>query len=257
MSVVTELIHGDVIDALAGVADGTFDACLCDPPYGLPGGFMGKEWDSFTGREDVAFGYYIAGLIDGEGCFRVHRHKRGSHTCNFSIHMRRDDRAILDKACREIGIGTVNACDASSDGTRPMVRWAVQNKGDCNRLVGFLRRFPLRAKKRLDFEAWAEAVDEWLGRPRGNRWKGAADQTAAASHKRQIEQAREYTEPAWSGHPYQDWCRTWAKELLRVLRPGGFALCYGGTRTSHRLASALEDAGFEIRDTLMWLYGSG
>jgi len=48
----------------------------------------------------------------------------------------------------------------------------------------------------------------------------------------------------------------WA-EALRVLRPGGHALVFGGTRTFHRLACALEDAGFEIRDCLMWLYGQG
>lgn len=48
----------------------------------------------------------------------------------------------------------------------------------------------------------------------------------------------------------------WA-ETLRVLKPGAYALVFGGTRTWHRLAVALEDAGFELRDTLMYLYGSG
>ena len=45
--------------------------------------------------------------------------------------------------------------------------------------------------------------------------------------------------------------------VLRVLKPGAMLLAFGGTRTWHRLACAIEDAGFEIRDTLMWLYGSG
>lgn len=49
----------------------------------------------------------------------------------------------------------------------------------------------------------------------------------------------------------------WASECLRVLKPGGHLLAFGGTRTFHRLACAIEDAGFEIRDTLAWLYGSG
>jgi DNA modification methylase len=48
-----------------------------------------------------------------------------------------------------------------------------------------------------------------------------------------------------------------ASAMLRVLRPSSYLLAFGGTRTWHRLACALEDAGFEIRDTLMWLYGSG
>ena len=48
-----------------------------------------------------------------------------------------------------------------------------------------------------------------------------------------------------------------AAAMLRVLRPAHYLLAFGGTRTHHRLMVALEDAGFEIRDTLMWLYGSG
>lgn len=49
---------------------------------------------------------------------------------------------------------------------------------------------------------------------------------------------------------------TWEK-CLRVLKPGGYLLAFGGSRTFHRIACAIEDAGFEIRDTIMWLYGSG
>jgi len=47
------------------------------------------------------------------------------------------------------------------------------------------------------------------------------------------------------------------KEVLRVLKPGGHILCFGGTRTYHRMVVNIEDAGFEIRDCIMWLYGSG
>jgi DNA modification methylase len=46
-------------------------------------------------------------------------------------------------------------------------------------------------------------------------------------------------------------------EVLRVLRPGGHVAAFGGTRTYHRMAVAIEDAGFEIRDQLGWAYGSG
>jgi DNA modification methylase len=65
----------------------------------------------------------------------------------------------------------------------------------------------------------------------------------------------------WDTHAtprdFQDWCTEWAAECLRVLRPGGYLLAFGGTRTFHRLACAVEDAGFEIRDSIAWLYGSG
>lgn len=58
-------------------------------------------------------------------------------------------------------------------------------------------------------------------------------------------------------HAAQQWHQAWATEALRVLKPGGHLLAFGGTRTYHRLACAIEDAGFEIRDSVIWLYGSG
>jgi site-specific DNA-methyltransferase (adenine-specific) len=56
---------------------------------------------------------------------------------------------------------------------------------------------------------------------------------------------------------FQKWCESWAKEAYRVLKPGGHILAFGGSRTYHRLAGGIEDAGFEIRDQIMWVYGSG
>jgi len=56
---------------------------------------------------------------------------------------------------------------------------------------------------------------------------------------------------------FQQWTAQWAAEAYRVLKPGGYLLAFGGTRTYHRLAAGVEDAGFEIRDCLLWLYGSG
>ena len=47
------------------------------------------------------------------------------------------------------------------------------------------------------------------------------------------------------------------RECLRVLKPGGYLLAFGGTRTYHRMACSIEDAGFEVRDMIEWVYGSG
>ena len=47
------------------------------------------------------------------------------------------------------------------------------------------------------------------------------------------------------------------REVFRVLKPGAFLLSFAGTRTYHRMAVNIEDAGFEIRDMISWLYGSG
>lgn len=60
----------------------------------------------------------------------------------------------------------------------------------------------------------------------------------------------------WDGSGVEYNIKTWEK-CLRVLKPGGYLLAFGGSRTFHRIACAIEDAGFEIRDTIMWLYGSG
>jgi len=60
----------------------------------------------------------------------------------------------------------------------------------------------------------------------------------------------------WDGGDVAFRPETWA-EVLRVLKPGGHLVAFSGTRTYHRMAVAIEDAGFEIRDQLAWAYGSG
>ena len=60
----------------------------------------------------------------------------------------------------------------------------------------------------------------------------------------------------WDGSKIAYDVNVW-RECLRVLKPGGHLLAFGGTRTWHRIAVAIEDAGFEVRDSIAWLYGSG
>ncbi len=60
-----------------------------------------------------------------------------------------------------------------------------------------------------------------------------------------------------SGESQERWHTAWCTEAFRVLKPGSHLLAFGGTRTFHRLACAVEDAGFEIRDSVIWCYGSG
>lgn len=56
---------------------------------------------------------------------------------------------------------------------------------------------------------------------------------------------------------YQTWCTEWGSELIKHLYPGSVCMFFGGTRTYHRLATGLEDAGFEIFDSMMWVTGQG
>jgi site-specific DNA-methyltransferase (adenine-specific) len=68
--------------------------------------------------------------------------------------------------------------------------------------------------------------------------------------------ARGFMGQTWDGGDIAFRPETWSA-VLRVLKPGGYLLAMGGTRTYHRLVCAIEDAGFEIRDTIAWVYGSG
>jgi len=62
---------------------------------------------------------------------------------------------------------------------------------------------------------------------------------------------------AKEGKWFQQWCEEWGKECLRVLKPGGYLLSFSAPRTYHRMTTGFEDAGFEIRDQIMWVFGSG
>jgi DNA modification methylase len=65
-------------------------------------------------------------------------------------------------------------------------------------------------------------------------------------------------QPRLSGEEaFERWTARWAAECRRILKPGGHLLAFGAPRTSHRLACGIEDAGFEIRDTLMWIFAQG
>jgi site-specific DNA-methyltransferase (adenine-specific) len=62
---------------------------------------------------------------------------------------------------------------------------------------------------------------------------------------------------AKEGRWFQEWCEQWAVECFRVLKPGGHLLSFSSPRTYHRMATAFEDSGFQIRDQIMWVFGSG
>ena len=70
-------------------------------------------------------------------------------------------------------------------------------------------------------------------------------------------EAGRYNRTLAASRSFQEWCTEWASECMRILKPGGHLLAFGGSRTWHRLAAGIEDAGFEIRDSIAWLYASG
>lgn len=76
-------------------------------------------------------------------------------------------------------------------------------------------------------------------------------------HKSIAAEAGKYDLKPGAMRAFQEFSEDWAREAFRVLKPGGYLLSFSSARTYHRMTSGIEDAGFEIRDQILWVYGSG
>lgn len=103
-------------------------------------------------------------------------------------------------------------------------------------------------------KAWDGADIEDLARkqaskrPRPDGRKGDLSLASAAGT---------YDRSPSANRAFQTWCELWAREAFRVAKPSAYLLAFGGTRTVHRMTVAIEDAGWIIRDMLVWAYASG
>lgn len=96
----------------------------------------------------------------------------------------------------------------------------------------------------------------WEGTGNKRFLKGSCPKCGKEIIRERLYRGNGFMGKSWdNGEVAFDW-HFWA-ECLRVLRPGGYLLSFGGSRTYHRMACAIEDAGFEIRDCINWVYGSG
>lgn len=136
-------------------------------------------------------------------------------------------------------------------------RWRVEH-GDC---LTVMRSLP-------DQSVDAIVTDppyglEFMGKEWDAPWKSAEvvtvtdEATNGIFHSKGFSHGVRFSRGSDEMRAFQAWCTEWAAECLRLLKPGGHLLAFGGSRTYHRLACAIEDAGFEIRDQIMWVYGSG
>ncbi|MDO8065584.1 DNA methyltransferase [Janthinobacterium sp. SUN206] len=85
----------------------------------------------------------------------------------------------------------------------------------------------------------------------------APDAGPNGGHKSIAAAAGKYDLAPAAMRAFQDFSEDWAREAFRVLKPGGHLLSFSSARTYHRMTSGIEDAGFEIRDQIMWVFGSG
>lgn len=146
---------------------------------------------------EPATGYWLAGLIDGEGCFRVqanHSRTRGVETyaTSFTLKLRDDDELILRTIIALTGIGRYAHDSKGRGNSRPCSVWVVDTRGGCAALVTLLDAFPLRTRKARDYAVWREAVEEWTNGERGNRWDGPRDWTRMGELQGALVAAREY-----------------------------------------------------------------
>jgi DNA modification methylase len=76
-------------------------------------------------------------------------------------------------------------------------------------------------------------------------------------HRSVAAEAGKYRRDIEAARSFQEFSRLWATEAFRILRPGGYLVSFASTRTYHRMVCGIEEAGFEIRDQLGWMFGSG
>jgi LAGLIDADG endonuclease len=124
---------------------------------------------------DSAFGHWLAGLADGEGCFIVYPVNGAQYATRFTIRLRVDDWPMLEEIHRRTAIGTLNR-ESRPRGTAwgDLARWTVETKAACVALVELFDTYPLRSKKARDYALWREAVLLRATRSRGDGWERMA-----------------------------------------------------------------------------------
>jgi hypothetical protein len=147
-------------------------------------------------------GFRFAALTDGEGHFSIRKNGRSrAWTCCFTIKLRADDFAMLERFRAEVGLGSIyNATCKPTPGrdNKPSVQWHIQTKDECRRLVPIFEEYTLWSRKAEQFEVWAAAVRYWcapessLGRDTWGRMRQHIDWTPMHELASTLKSLREY-----------------------------------------------------------------
>ncbi|GAF94622.1 unnamed protein product, partial [marine sediment metagenome] len=108
-------------------------------------------------NQDSDFLNWLAGFIDGEGCFSIIKNGRSCWRTEFAIKLRDDDTNIINIIHNQLLIGKVRHIKKTELGS-PQVSFVIANKSDSLKLVRILDECPLRAKKKRDYVIWRQAV---------------------------------------------------------------------------------------------------
>ena len=151
---------------------------------------------------EAAFGHWLAGFIDGEGCFYITSTRPaaaapGALRPKFVLSLRADDRAVIEAARDQLGgLGRIDEYEPSGPGKRT-VRWSIQAQGELEALRDVLDAHPLRSKKRRDYAIWCKALSAAADLRRGSAVARAGNAEIYACIKRckdEIAEVREYVE---------------------------------------------------------------
>ncbi len=114
---------------------------------------------------DAAFYHWLAGFIDGEGCFTINITNHRRPCLRFSLLLRLDDAEIVREIHARTGIGKLIGRPArytSMAAGKPQIEWRTQRTLECKQLAAILDEYPLRAKKKRDYAIWRIALDDTL-----------------------------------------------------------------------------------------------
>jgi hypothetical protein len=146
---------------------------------------------------DSDFGHWLAGFIDGEGCFELVPLKGGRlYTARFNLTCRDDELETLEAIRKRTGFGSIYRAHNRRSKTKanPVARWSINGKPSVAALIALLDRHPLRAKKARDYAIWREAALLWLAY-RGDRFNRAAAPWAEMARLKQEMQAGRAYQP--------------------------------------------------------------
>jgi hypothetical protein len=189
---------------------------------------MGRPVGSTNGRVPAGgypavspeLGGFLAGYIEGEGCFAVRRQHRGfGYRPTMSIVARSDDAALLAALHDVTRIGTITGRRARHT-SRSQAAWTVTAKMDCARLVELLDRYRLRGRKREAFLPWRAAVRHWVGEDPTARLT-PADWSPFAAWKRAIQVANAYDADCASHSRDQPTADGWRAYLAGLITAEG------------------------------------